>query len=103
MDAGLAADHPVTVATKMLRLELLKTKAELEGRLGEFVLDCTKCGQEVRWVQGMSMADLRALGGTASRHRMRSQRSKDANQRLLSRAPRTSGIQHSCWGSRESG
>jgi hypothetical protein len=30
MDAGLAADHSVMVAAKMLRLELQKTKAELE-------------------------------------------------------------------------
>ena len=39
---------PVTVATKMLRLELLKTKAELERGLSEFVLDCTACGMEVQ-------------------------------------------------------
>ncbi len=57
MDAGLAADHPVTVAAKIMRLELLKTKAELERGLGEFVLDCTSCGQEVHWVQGISMSD----------------------------------------------
>jgi hypothetical protein len=29
MDAGLPADHAVTVAAKMLRLELLKTKASV--------------------------------------------------------------------------
>ncbi len=57
MDAGLAADHPVTVAAKMLRLELLKTKAELERGLSEFVLDCTACGMEVHWVRGISMTD----------------------------------------------
>jgi hypothetical protein len=47
MDARLPADHQVTIAAKMLRLELLKTKAELERGLGEFVLDCTACGMEV--------------------------------------------------------
>ena len=36
MDA-LPADHPVTIAAKMLRLELLKTKAELERGLEEFL------------------------------------------------------------------
>src|SRR5262245_10492936 len=48
---------PVTVRAKMLRLELLKTKAELERGLSEFVLDCTACGMDVHWVQGISMAD----------------------------------------------
>ena len=33
-----AADHSVTVAAKMMRLELLKPKAELERGLSEFVL-----------------------------------------------------------------
>ena len=55
--AGIGADHPVVVAAKMLRLELLKTKAELERGLSDFVLDCTACGQEVHWVQGIGMAD----------------------------------------------
>jgi hypothetical protein len=54
MEAGLAADHPVTVAAKLMRLELLMTKAELERELSEFVLDCTACGVEVHWVQGIS-------------------------------------------------
>jgi hypothetical protein len=57
MEAGLAADHPVTVTAKMLRLELLKTKAELERSLSELVLDCTACGMEVHWAQGISMSD----------------------------------------------
>jgi hypothetical protein len=34
MYAGLPADHPVTVAAKMMRLEILKTKAELERTRG---------------------------------------------------------------------
>jgi hypothetical protein len=33
----------------MPRLELLKTKAELERGLSEFVLECTACGIEVHW------------------------------------------------------
>jgi hypothetical protein len=52
MEAGLAADHLVTVAAKMLRLELLKTKAELERGLSDFVLNCTACGMEVHWARG---------------------------------------------------
>jgi hypothetical protein len=57
MNAGLAADHPIPVGAKMLRLELLKTKAELERSLSELVLDCTACGMVVHWVQGVSVAD----------------------------------------------
>jgi hypothetical protein len=56
MDAGSAADHPVTLATKMLRLELLKTKAELERGLGEFSLTCTDCGRNVHWVSSLGNA-----------------------------------------------
>jgi hypothetical protein len=57
MEAGLAADHPVTVGAKQVRLELLNVKADLERELGKLVFDCTACGQEVHWVQGVSMAD----------------------------------------------
>jgi len=56
MDAGLAADHPVTVAAKMLRLELLKVKADLERELGTFVLNCSACGLDVHWVSGLRVA-----------------------------------------------
>jgi hypothetical protein len=35
----------ITVAAKMLRLDLPKTKADLERGLSEFVLDCTACVQ----------------------------------------------------------
>jgi hypothetical protein len=55
--AGLAADHPVTIAAKQVRLELLKVRADLERELGKLVLNCTARGQEVHWVQGISMAD----------------------------------------------
>jgi hypothetical protein len=56
METGLAADHHVTVAAKMLRLELLKTKAELERGLEEFSLTCTDCGRNVHWVSGLGNA-----------------------------------------------
>ena len=67
MEAGLAADHPVTVASKQLRLELLKVKANLERELGKLVLNCTACGQEVYWVQGHQQVGPRALGGRIPR------------------------------------
>jgi len=54
-EAGLA-DHPVTVAAKMLRLELLKTKAELERGLAEYSLTCADCGRNVPWVSGLGNA-----------------------------------------------
>jgi hypothetical protein len=56
MDADLAADHSVTLAAKMLRLELLKTKAELERGLAEFSLTCTDCGRNVHRVSGLGNA-----------------------------------------------
>jgi hypothetical protein len=56
MDAGLPADHPVTIAAKMLRLELLKTKAELERGLAEYSLTCADCGRNVHWVSGLGNA-----------------------------------------------
>jgi hypothetical protein len=34
MGAGLPADHPVTLQAKMLRLEPLRVKADLERELG---------------------------------------------------------------------
>jgi hypothetical protein len=43
MEAGLTADHPVTVAAKQVRLELLKVKADLERELETWSLNCTKC------------------------------------------------------------
>ena len=54
-DAG-GGDHPVTVHAKMLRLELLKVKANLERELEDFVLDCSKCGRDVHWVSGLGVS-----------------------------------------------
>jgi hypothetical protein len=53
---ALPADHPVTIAAKMLRLELLRTKAELERGLSEFSLTCADCGRNVHWVSGLGNA-----------------------------------------------
>jgi hypothetical protein len=57
MEDGLAADYSITIAAKQVRLELLKVKADLERELGKLVLNCTACGMEVHWVQGVSLAD----------------------------------------------
>jgi hypothetical protein len=54
--AGLGGSHPLTVHAKMLRLELLQVKADLERELGQLVLDCTDCGRTVHWVGGLGTA-----------------------------------------------
>jgi hypothetical protein len=54
--AGLDGSHPLTLQAKMLRLELLKVKADLERSLGELVLDCTDCGRTVHWVAGLGIS-----------------------------------------------
>jgi hypothetical protein len=51
--AGLGSSHPVTIQAKLLRLEILKVKADLEEGLSEFLLDCSACGREVHWVSGL--------------------------------------------------
>jgi hypothetical protein len=37
----------------MLRLELLKVKANLERELEDFSLNCSTCGLDVHWVSGL--------------------------------------------------
>lgn len=53
--AGLHGSHPLTVHAKMLRLELLNVKADLERELAQLVLDCSRCGQTVHWVIGLGV------------------------------------------------
>jgi hypothetical protein len=55
IEAGLDGSHPITVHTKMLRLELLKTKAALERELGRLVLNCSRCWRRVHWVSGLAV------------------------------------------------
>jgi hypothetical protein len=52
--AAGGGDHPVTVHAKMLRLELLKVKAERE--LEDFSLNCSRCGLDVHWVSGLGVS-----------------------------------------------
>jgi hypothetical protein len=54
--AAGGGDHPVTVHAKMLRLELLKVKADLERELEDFSLNCTKFGLDVHWVSGLGVS-----------------------------------------------
>ena len=53
--AAGGGDHPVTVHAKMLRLELLKVKADLERELEDFSLNYSKCGLDVHWVSGLGI------------------------------------------------
>lgn len=55
MAAGLDGSHPVTLQAKMLRLELLNVKADLERELATWVIDCTDCSQAVHWVPGLGV------------------------------------------------
>jgi hypothetical protein len=53
-EAGRARrSDPLVVHAKMLRLELLKVKADLERELEDFSLNCSKCGLDVQWVSGL--------------------------------------------------
>lgn len=57
LTAGLDGSHPLTVHAKMLRLELLNVKADLERELRKLVLDCSRCGQTVHWVPGLGISN----------------------------------------------
>jgi hypothetical protein len=54
--AAGGGDHPVTVHAKMLRLELLNVKADLERELEDFSLNCSRCGLDVHWVSGLGVS-----------------------------------------------
>jgi hypothetical protein len=54
------ADQPITIHAKMLRLELLNVKADLERELGNLSLNCRRCGLDVHWVPGPRLPDRRA-------------------------------------------
>ena len=50
------AERGKSDAAKMLRLESLKVKAELERELETWVPNCTKCGLDVHWVSGLGVS-----------------------------------------------
>jgi hypothetical protein len=59
VDEAIALGHlgsePLIVHAKMLRLELLKVKSDLERELETFVLDCGDCSLTVHWVAGLGV------------------------------------------------
>jgi hypothetical protein len=50
---GFRDGDEVMLAAKTLRLELLKTKGDLERELSGWVLDCRRCNRRVHWVSGV--------------------------------------------------
>ena len=54
--AAAGGSHPVTIHAKMLRLELLHAKADLERELEDFSLNCSKCGLDMHWVSGLGVS-----------------------------------------------
>jgi hypothetical protein len=57
MEAGLAARSPRHGRSEASSAGTPEGEADLERELGKLVLNCTACGQEVHWVQGVSMSD----------------------------------------------
>jgi hypothetical protein len=68
----------VTVHDKMLRLELLQVKADLERELQTWSLNGSNRGLDVHWVGGLGVSHL-ATGRTGSQCRTASLRSKSTN------------------------
>jgi hypothetical protein len=56
VDEANAVGHDgLTLRAKMLRLELLHVKADLERELGTWALHCRACSREVHWVAGLGV------------------------------------------------
>ena len=55
IDVGHGRSDPLVTHAKMLRLELLNVKADLERELQDFSLNCVKCGLDVHWVSGLGI------------------------------------------------
>jgi hypothetical protein len=62
--ARVPEDGPV-IQAKLIRLELLKVKGDLEWELGRWVLDCRRCNRRVTGSRGSGSR--RATGLTRSR------------------------------------
>jgi len=71
---GLGASDLLVLHARMLRLELLNVKADLERELEDFVLNCSKCGLDVHWVSGLGVHPV--TGRTESPRRTASLRLK---------------------------
>jgi hypothetical protein len=55
IEVGHGRSDPLVTHAKMLRVELLNVKADLERELEDFSLDCTKCGLDVHWGSGLGI------------------------------------------------
>jgi len=55
IDVGHGRSDPLVTHAKMLRLELLNVKADLERELETFSLNCSACGLDVHWVSGLGI------------------------------------------------
>ena len=55
IEVGHGRSDPLVVHAKMLRLELLNVKGDLERELEDFPLNGTKCGLDVHWVSGLGI------------------------------------------------
>jgi hypothetical protein len=56
IEVGHGRSDPLVTHAKMLRLELLNVKADLERELEDFSLNCSKCGLDVHRVDGLGVA-----------------------------------------------
>jgi hypothetical protein len=56
LDTRLGGSDPLVTHAKMLRLELLNVKADLERELETFSLNCSACGLDVHWVRGLGVS-----------------------------------------------
>jgi hypothetical protein len=56
IEVGHGRSDPLVTHAKMLRLELLKVKADLERELEDFSLNCSKCGFDVQRVSGLGVS-----------------------------------------------
>jgi hypothetical protein len=55
IEVGHGRSDPLVTHAKMLRLELLKVRADLERELEDFSVNCSKCGLDVHWVSGLGV------------------------------------------------
>jgi hypothetical protein len=71
LEEGLEGSHPLTVQAKMLRLELLRVKADLERELGELVSTAPTAVE--RFTGSLGSASRPDTGRMLSQRRTRSQ------------------------------
>jgi hypothetical protein len=55
IEVGHGRSDPLVTHAKMLRMELLNVKADLERELEDFSLNCSACGLDVHWMSGLGV------------------------------------------------